>query len=217
MPALYAASQSYATRINTDVAQGAAAIIQYNTIDSPLAQPRNAIIGELLATVIGIGTTKIIQYSPYFEKLRWLAGGIAVGVASALMTVTKTIYPPAGATALLAAVDPRIQRLGWYLLPLVMLSTAITLITSLLINNIQRQYPTYWWTPTDLRSRKQIKEMQGQTVSRAVPSSKRWPRYVEHPSSQTITITLDNVLLPENVILDGQEKEALEILRALLA
>ena len=60
------------------------------------------------------------------------------------MTVTKTVYPPAGATALLAAVDPQVERLGWYLVPLVLLSAAITLLVSLLINNIQRRYPTYW-------------------------------------------------------------------------
>ena len=66
------------------------------------------------------------------------------------MTLTKTVYPPAGATALLVAVDPNVEKLGWYLIPLVLLSSAVTLVISLLLNNVQRRFPVYWWTAADL-------------------------------------------------------------------
>ena len=63
------------------------------------------------------------------------------------MQVTKTTHPPAGATALLVAVDPTIYALSWYYLPVVLLSSTLVLVSALLVNNIQRRYPTFWITP----------------------------------------------------------------------
>ncbi|KAG8532295.1 uncharacterized protein KY384_003936 [Bacidia gigantensis] len=203
--------------------QGAAAILQYNTISSPLAQPRNAILGELLATITGIGITKVFLLSPKFEELRWLAGGLSVGAASAIMTVTKTIYPPAGATALLAAVDPTVQRLGWFLLPLAMLSTALTLVTSLLINNIQRTYPTYWWTPMEVIHGKRGTDIQA--IAKEAPSSsgeaslekERWPSHSESLDLQTIQITPERIVIPDDMMLTLEETDMLGILKNRLA
>ena len=63
------------------------------------------------------------------------------------MQFTKTTHPPAGATALLAAVDDVILALGWYYLPVVLLSSTMVLVSALLVNNIQRRYPVFWWEP----------------------------------------------------------------------
>lgn len=79
--------------------KGAAAILEYQTIDSPLAQPRNAILGQVFAAIIGVGVTKLFQLSSNFENIRWIAGALAVGLTSAFMGFTKTVHPPAGATA----------------------------------------------------------------------------------------------------------------------
>lgn len=79
--------------------KGAAAILEYQTIDSPLAQPRNAILGQVFAAIIGVGVTKLFQLSSDFDNLRWIAGALAVGLTSAFMGFTKTVHPPAGATA----------------------------------------------------------------------------------------------------------------------
>jgi CBS-domain-containing membrane protein len=60
------------------------------------------------------------------------------------MHLTKTTHPPAGATALLPCIDQHIWALRWYFLPVLLLSSGIVLVTALMINNIQRQYPKFW-------------------------------------------------------------------------
>ena len=135
---------------------GAAAILEYNTIESPLAQPRNLIFGHFLAALIGVSITKLFELLPpgRFEELRWLAGALAVGSASVVMSMTKTVHPPAGATALLTATSAEITELGWWTLPLVLLGCMLMLTSALILNNIVRQFPMYWWTPADLSSTK---------------------------------------------------------------
>ncbi|KAL9130360.1 MAG: hypothetical protein Q9217_001418 [Psora testacea] len=195
---------------------GAVAILEYNTIESPLAQPRNSIIGHVLSTAIGIGITKLFTLTENFEDYRWLAGGLACGASSGVMTLTKTIYPPAGATALLAAIDPTVQQLGWYLLPLVLLSTVLTLVTSLLLNNIQRRYPTYWWTPVDLTRRKRRAtrgDVEKMAPSAGSSSPEKYPQHYEHFPAHTILITPDRIVVPNHILLAFEEKGMLEILR----
>lgn len=63
------------------------------------------------------------------------------------MTLTDTVHPPAGATALLAVTDPAVARLRWALVPLVLLGAAAVLAVACLVNNCQRRFPLYWWTP----------------------------------------------------------------------
>ena len=198
-----------------DSVKGAAAILEYNTIESPLAQPRNAIVGHALAALVGISVTKLFSLNSNFENLRWVAGALTCGLASALMTLTKTVHPPAGATALLAAVDPQVERLGWYLLPLVLISTFLTLILSLLINNVRRQYPAYWWTPADLGSNKRADDIEN--------TQKRWPSNVtslgkeiyhsEDATEYTIIVTPHCVVVPDTFFLAQEESGILEVLR----
>lgn len=64
------------------------------------------------------------------------------------MQITKTTHPPAGATALLVAVNRDVEGLSWYYLPVVLLSSTLVLVTALLSNNIQRRYPVFWINPT---------------------------------------------------------------------
>lgn len=134
---------------------GAAAILEYNTIESPLAQPRNLVVGHFLSAVVAVAITKLFLLLPTYQRfdhLRWLAGALAVGAASVLMSFTKTVHPPAGATALLAATNVEIQELGWWLLPLVLLAAMLMLASALVLNNVAgRRFPIYWWTPVDLK------------------------------------------------------------------
>ncbi|KAM5472424.1 hypothetical protein MauCBS54593_003015 [Microsporum audouinii] len=129
---------------------GAAAVLAYCAIESPLAQPRNAIMGHFLAAVVGVGITKLFGLHPRHEELYWIAGPLCCAAATLVMALTKTVHPPAGATALLSAIDPRTRHLGWFLLPVVLLSCTLILATALLFNNIERRFPTHWWTPADL-------------------------------------------------------------------
>ena len=50
--------------------KGAAAILEYNAIASPFAQPRPAILGQLLSAIIGVSITELFLLSPHFALLR---------------------------------------------------------------------------------------------------------------------------------------------------
>ena len=133
------------------------------------------------------------------------------------MTVTSTVYPPAGATALLAAVDPQVENLGWYLLPLVLLSTALMLITSLVINNIQRRYPTYWWTPAKVgRACREddIEKLPTETVVTSDSSSSlaKAVTLTESTYGHSIRIAADDIMVPDGFYITGEEGSMLEIL-----
>ncbi|PFH62308.1 hypothetical protein XA68_14168 [Ophiocordyceps unilateralis] len=129
---------------------GASAVLEFLVIESPLAQPRNAVGGHIIATITGVIISKLFQLSSNFNDIRWLGGALACATATVLMALTKTVHPPAGATALSAVVDAKLVDLGWRLVPVVMLGSTLMLGMSLLINNIDRRFPLYWWTPLDL-------------------------------------------------------------------
>lgn len=193
--------------------QGAAAILEFNAIESPFAQPRNAIVGHFISAVIGVGVTKLFFLNSDAEDLRWLAGAVACGLTSAGMALTGTIHPPAGATALLAAVDPQVQQLGWYLLPLVLLSSAITLVISLLLNNIQRQYPMYWWTPADLGKKKMRNDIEEKSTSSSTTYlGSKLLQHVEDTGQPMIRITRERIVVPDHICLASEERKILEIL-----
>ena len=168
--------------------------------------------GHILSAFVGICVTKLFMLNSDFEHLRWLAGATSCGLASAVMTLTKTVYPPAGATALLAAVDPTLSRLGWYLLPLVLLSAVLTLATSLLLNNIQRQYPIYWWTAADLS-----KKVSGTEIEKAHPddtnSTVTGSTQHDNDPEPSITVHADAILVPECILMSEEETAVLEVLR----
>lgn len=63
------------------------------------------------------------------------------------MALTKTTHPPAGATALLAVIDPNIAAMRWTLVPFVAVSGVAMLAVACVVNNLQgRTFPSYWWT-----------------------------------------------------------------------
>ncbi|KAG9236476.1 HPP family-domain-containing protein [Amylocarpus encephaloides] len=197
---------------------GAAAILEYQTIDSPLAQPRNAILGQLFAAFIGVGITKLFQFNSNFESLRWIAGALAVGLSSAFMGFTKTIHPPAGATALLAATTPEITILGWFLIPLILLGSVLMVATACIFNNIQRQFPIYWWTPMDLTSAKTSDIERVDEAKMAGGSDSQRPIVYEYENHKMPYITIDSerVVIPDWISLGPEEMGILEILRAKL-
>ncbi|KIJ70017.1 hypothetical protein HYDPIDRAFT_73506, partial [Hydnomerulius pinastri MD-312] len=128
---------------------GASAVLVYGAIETPLAQPRALLGGHFISALLGICISKLFRLLPpdRYLDLQWLAGSLAVSVAIVAMQVTKTTHPPAGATALLAAVNQEVVDMSWYLLPVVLLSSALALVVALVVNNIQRRYPVFWFTP----------------------------------------------------------------------
>jgi hypothetical protein len=129
--------------------QGAAAVLDFYAIESPLAQPRNAVLGQVISAVTGVAIAKLFALSPHFEAVRWLGAALACASATALMALTGTAHPPAGATALLAVLDDDITRLGWFVLLPLLLGCGLMLSVALLVNNVQRRFPFYWWSPQE--------------------------------------------------------------------
>lgn len=125
-------------------------MLEFYAIESPLAQPRNAIVGHLISAVIGVGISKLFQLSPNFESIQWLGAALACATATAVMGLTKTVHPPAGATALMAVAEPNILHLGWFLLPVLIVGISLMMTVALVVNNIARRFPVYWWTGEDL-------------------------------------------------------------------
>lgn len=114
-----------------------------------MGQPRNAIIGHIISAFVGIVVAKLFGLDASYDDYRWLAAPLSCGIASAAMTLTNTIHPPGGATAVLAVADPTIHALGWMFLPLVLIACLLMLSVALVTNNIQRRYPVWWWTPLE--------------------------------------------------------------------
>ncbi|KAK3339816.1 HPP family-domain-containing protein [Lasiosphaeria hispida] len=127
---------------------GAAAVLDFYAIESPLAQPRNTFVGQTISSVIGISVCKLFQLSPQkFESVRWIAGSLACATATTAMGLAGAVHPPAGATALMAVMDDSVVALGWFFIAPVLFGSALMLSIALLINNIQRRFPYYWWSP----------------------------------------------------------------------
>ncbi|WP_196893907.1 HPP family protein [Aureivirga marina] len=116
---------------------GATCVLAFGVPVSPLAQPRNILGGHLISTIIGILCLQ-------FLGTEWYSLAIGVGSAIAIMQLTKTTHPPAGA-------DPLVVILSgstWSFLINPVLSGAIIItLIALLFNNFhkKRKYPTYWW------------------------------------------------------------------------
>lgn len=121
---------------------GASAVLVYGAIKSPLAQPRNLIGGHIFSGFVGVAAYQL------FHPCIWMAAGMAVATALALMHVTKTLHPPGGATALIAVIGgEKVHCLG-FLYPIIPagLGALVMLAVALLVNNIPRtrKYPEFW-------------------------------------------------------------------------
>ncbi|KAF2175276.1 hypothetical protein K469DRAFT_512228, partial [Zopfia rhizophila CBS 207.26] len=191
---------------------GASAVLEYNSIRSPLGQPRNALLGHTFSALLGVGITKLFLLRSDFETLRWLAGAISCGTASAVMLLTGTVHPPGGASAVLAATSPEITAMGWYFVPLVTLGTTLMLLVGLVTNNIQRQFPVYWWTPLDVRKAR-ARDIETLPDAKGGVEEKRTDEEDVDERQKEISISATGVLLPEDLSLNQDEAELLNRLR----
>ncbi|OCK78839.1 hypothetical protein K432DRAFT_444335 [Lepidopterella palustris CBS 459.81] len=190
---------------------GATAILEYNAIRASLGQPRNSIIGHTLSAIIGVGVTKLFRLRSNFESLRWVAGAVSCGAASSVMLITNTVHPPGGASAVLAAVLPQVTDMGWSFVPLVLLGSVLMLLVGLVSNNIQRQFPVFWWTPDDLRNAREADLERLSDAQRATEPRLEGETVVR--DEDILTITGSCVAVPGGLSLNPKEAELLEALR----
>ena len=104
--------------------------------------------------------------------------------------------------------------MGWYFVGLIMLGAVLMLLVGLIINNIQRQFPVYWWTPLPLRGTREKDVETGPDGDGGV-EEKNGDQ--EEPESDDkllqITISGRGVTLPDALTLSSEESELLERLR----
>lgn len=129
---------------------GASAVLDFNTIRSPLAQPRNSVIGNTLAALCGVCIAKLFQLNSNFDNIQWVSGAVGCALASWVMSLTNTIHPPGGATAVLASTEAHVIAMGWRYIPIVLMDSALMICVALIFNNVLRQYPMYWWSPNNV-------------------------------------------------------------------
>ena len=122
---------------------GASAVLVFGIPLSPYAQPRNMVGGQILSAVIGVAVYHLVPDPLY------LSAALAVSVTIAVTHFTRTLHPPAGATALIAVIgNEHIHEIGYlYVLTPVLYGVIIMLVVALIVNNIPstRRYPQFWW------------------------------------------------------------------------
>ena len=116
---------------------GASCVLLFAAPESPFAQPRNLVCGHLLTASVGLA-------------MLWLFGnsiwsiGLAVGLVIALMELSRTVHPPAGANPVVIMLGGKMKL--FFLLTPVLLGVAILLVLALLVNNLSgRRWPLRWW------------------------------------------------------------------------
>lgn len=73
---------------------GASTVLLFGHPSSPLAQPRNVVLGNTMAAVVSVACVMSLGVAP------WVMG-LAVGLTIALGQALRCLHPPAGAVALL--------------------------------------------------------------------------------------------------------------------
>ncbi len=122
---------------------GASAVLVFGVPNSPLAQPRNVLGGHFVSAIAGVTCQILLSQIPI------AAACTSVSLAILLMTLTKTLHPPGGASALLAVVGGKaIHDLGYlYAVTPCLLGAAMVTGIGIGLNYLtgQRRYPIKWW------------------------------------------------------------------------
>ena len=116
---------------------GASSVLLFAVPNSPLAQPWNVIVGNILAGVIGVTCTQLLADST-------TAFSLAVGFAIFMMMTTDSLHPPSGAVAITAVLGgDAVHRLGFhFILYPVLLNSILLLVFAVFFNRlIGRHYP----------------------------------------------------------------------------
>jgi hypothetical protein len=95
----------------------------------------------------------------------------------------------------------------------VLWGATLMVVVGLVVNNIQRQFPVYWWTPVDLRRMRKGDE---ETVPDGLggvekKESKEQQKYDQ--DDERIEINGAEVVLPESLSLNAEETRVLERLQ----
>lgn len=134
-----AATAYLSTKTNTPLLMapfGATSVLIFGVPDSPLAQPRNVIGGNMVAAVVSLSILHLFGSDPW-------AMGLAVATAIGMMQFTGTVHPPSGAVALVVMMT----KASWqFLLTPALEGSIILVLCAVVFNNLaeERSYPQHW-------------------------------------------------------------------------
>jgi CBS-domain-containing membrane protein len=108
-------------------------------------------VGNTIGAFVGVSCFKVFNHAATaFEDVMFVASACAVSLTIVVMLLTKSVHPPAGATALIAVTGgARVQELGYkYMAFPILLGSVLQVILAILLNHIStvatRSYPTVW-------------------------------------------------------------------------
>jgi len=190
-------------------------VLLYGAIEAPFAQPRAIILGHTISALIGVGITKLFLLLPptEFNNYYWLAGSLACATASTVMAITKTIHPPSGGTALMAATSVEIRAMGWYYVPVVMLSSVLMIAVGLITNNMQRRYPMFWWTSAPLKTKRELEEEKAEKETTETAVERQISGDSVEKQEDALIVTLEGVVVPEFLRLSYDQRQVLDELQ----
>ena len=111
---------------------GASMVLVMAVHESPLAKPKNILLGHILSALSGV----IILY---LIGDNFLALGIAVALAVFVMIVTDTIHPPAGANPIIVILTG--QGISFVLFPVAVGALMLVVFAYLYNKLLKRNYP----------------------------------------------------------------------------
>ena len=111
---------------------GASMVLVMAVHESPLAKPKNILLGHIISALSGV----IILY---LIGDNFLALGIAVALAVFVMIVTDTIHPPAGANPIIVILTG--QGISFVLIPVAVGAFMLVVFAYLYNKLLKRNYP----------------------------------------------------------------------------
>lgn len=109
---------------------GATAVLVFGVPASPLAQPKNVILGHLITAFIGVVFTQYVGVTP-------LTLALATGLGVTAMLLSKTTHPPAGANPILIMLSG--QSWGFLITP-VLIGVVIIVLVGKAWRMLQNKY-----------------------------------------------------------------------------
>lgn len=125
------------------------AVVSFYSFRTPLAQPKNIMIGNTISAVIGVAIQLAFSSTDYSVSgvygKDWAAAATSVAAAVLAMELLGVVHPPGAAFALLSVTSEPTERLGWWLVPITVIGSCVVVGWAMVVNNLGgRRWPENW-------------------------------------------------------------------------
>jgi CBS-domain-containing membrane protein len=115
---------------------GATSVLLFGAPHSPMAQPRNVVVGNLIGAMISVSLVQTQGPQPWVMAL-------AVSTTITITKLTRTVHPPSGAVALVGV----LSNVSWdFLFAPVLAGSIVMVLWTCLFNRLacKTTYPEHW-------------------------------------------------------------------------